>query len=54
MSVFVSLKAKRANAASQQRLQELFEGLTLYFDAALPLTLLYRSMHRLSAPQTRT
>lgn len=35
-------KSKRTNQANQQKLSELFEGLRIYFDAALPVMLLYR------------
>ena len=35
---FLELRAKKGNAV---KLSELFEGLVLYFDAALPVTLLY-------------
>ena len=38
---YLDLKAKRSSAAQQLKLSELFDGLSLYFDAALPVTLLY-------------
>ena len=39
---YLESKAKRTTQASQEKLSELFEGLRIYFDAALPVMLLYR------------
>lgn len=42
ISDYLETKAKRANKTNQEKLSELFEGLRIYFDAALPIMLLYR------------
>lgn len=41
VQMYLAVKAKKANAAAQQKHSEIFEGLQLYFDAALPVMLLY-------------
>lgn len=46
VQLYLENKAKRSSAAGQLKIVELFEGLVLYFDHALPVVLLYRTERR--------